>query len=76
VNAELEQLVDRYLVTIPLGERKPVLRQIVHHLTDQVVGIYLMFIVKYPTAISSRLEGADANADIPVTWNAHEWRLK
>ncbi len=76
VNAELEQLVDRYVVSIPLPERKQVLTQVINHLTDQVVGLYLMFIVKYPTAISSRLVNVDANSDIPVSWNAHEWDVK
>jgi peptide/nickel transport system substrate-binding protein len=76
VNAELERLVDRYIITIPLAERKQVLTQVVHHLTDQVVGLYLMFIVKYPTVISHRLVQVDANADIPVSWNAHEWDLR
>jgi peptide/nickel transport system substrate-binding protein len=76
VNSELEALVDRYVVTIPIPERKQVLTQVIHQMTDQVVGMYLMFIVKYPTAISSHLINVDANSDIPVSWNAHEWDLK
>jgi ABC-type transport system substrate-binding protein len=76
VSADLQRLVDRYIVTIPLGERKQVLTQIIQHMTDQVVGIYLTFIVKYPTAIGNRIVKADANSDIPVSWNVHEWDVK
>jgi len=76
VNAELESLADRYVVTIPLGERKQVLTQIVRHLTDQVVNVYLMFIAKTPTAIASRMVNVDGKSDALVSWNAHEWHVK
>jgi len=76
VNAEFETIVDRYVVTIPLAERKQVLTQIVRHLTDQVVNVYLMFIAKTPTAIASRMVNVDGKTDAIVSWNVHEWDVK
>lgn len=75
VNPELESLVDRYAVTIPVAERVQVLTQIVRLMTHQVVGLYLMSIAKTPTAVGSRLVNVDGKAGNAVAWNVHEWDL-
>ena len=76
VNPELESLADRYLVTIPIAERNQVLGQIVQHLTERVIIMYLFF-EQAPTAVANRLVNVSADArQTPVSWNAHEWDVK
>jgi len=76
VNAELEGLLDRFYTTIPEPERNSVLGQIVNHLTDRVIIMYLFWEVN-PTAISNRLVNVTARQfSAPESWNAHEWDLR
>src|SRR2546423_8591465 len=42
-NPELDALLERYFVTIPLRERNVILGQIMHHFTDQVVFMGLFY---------------------------------
>jgi len=58
-NAEYDALMDRYLVTIPLQERMQVLGDIVHHETDQLVYLRLIFDPE-PTMVSNRLKNVPA----------------
>lgn len=72
-NPELEALSDKYLVTIPLGERNQVLGQMIEHLTSRVIIMY-QFYETNPSAVANRLVNVDAKpSGTPVTWNAHEW---
>jgi ABC-type transport system substrate-binding protein len=76
VNAELEGLLDRFYTTIPEQERNDVLGQIVNHLTDRVIIMYLFWEVN-PTALSNRLANVSArHFTAPESWNAHEWDLR
>ena len=75
-NPELEGLVDRFYTTIQEQERNGILGQIVNHLTDRVIIMYLFWEVN-PTAISNRLVNVTArHFSAPETWNAHEWDVK
>jgi hypothetical protein len=78
MNAEFDDLVDRYYVTIPWKERMVVLGDIVHHITDRVVAMGIFYDVT-PTLIASRLvnvkagSGRGTGSDGVQIWNAHEW---
>ncbi len=75
-NPELDLLIDRYYSTVPKPERTRVLAQIVHHLSDQLVVIPLIWRVD-PTMIGNRLLNVGARgADATQAWNAHEWDVK
>jgi len=75
-NPELEGLLDRFYTTIPEQERNTVLRQIVNHLTDRVIIMYLFWEIN-PTVIADRLVNVTArHFTAPESWNAHEWDLR
>jgi peptide/nickel transport system substrate-binding protein len=67
-SAELDALIDRYFLTIPPRERMQVLGEIVHHMTDQLV---IMGVVYDPPLrlVANRVKNVPAG----VPWNAHEW---
>ncbi len=67
-NADLDGLIERYFVTIPTQERTQALKEIVHHMTDQLV---VMGIVYDPPLrlVANRTRNIPAG----VPWNAHEW---
>lgn len=71
VNAELEGLIDRFYVTVPMQERVDVLRSIFRHLTDQVVVMNLYHDVD-ATMVSNRLSNVVAD----YAGNIHEWDVK
>lgn len=70
MNAELDELIDRYYVTIPRGERMQVLAQIVHHLSDHVVPL-LMFYDVTAVAIGARMRNVGTQGNL--VWNAVAW---
>jgi peptide/nickel transport system substrate-binding protein len=74
-NPELDELVDRYFVTIPPADRVAVLMDIVGLMTTQAVHLGLFYDVN-PTAISNRLVNASAVVNQDVSWNIHEWDFK
>ena len=70
VNGELENLVDRYYVTIPMAERLNTLGSIYRILTDQVVPMFLYYNVTV-VMVSNRLR----NVSPDYFGNAHEWDM-
>ena len=68
-NAEFDELIDRYLATIPWGPRMEVLGRIVEHISGQLNYIGVFYDVA-PTLVSRRL--MNVSAPNP-TWNIHEW---
>lgn len=76
-SAELDTLIDRYLVTVPRDERNRVLGQMVQHMTDNVVILGLFFIAE-PALITNRLVNVPSikGAESMHTWNVHEWDLR
>jgi peptide/nickel transport system substrate-binding protein len=67
-NAELDGLIERYFLTIPTRDRMQVLTEIVHHMTDQLV---IMGVVYDPPLrlVANRVKNVPAG----VPSNAHEW---
>jgi peptide/nickel transport system substrate-binding protein len=76
---ELDSLVDKYLVTIPMQERLQVLSQIVRHIS-QNLNIMGIIYNSSPTLISNRLinvsGGGGGGGSANQTWNAHEWDVR
>ncbi|MBM2813228.1 MAG: hypothetical protein HW416_3987, partial [Chloroflexi bacterium] len=71
-NAELDAMIDRYFVTIPWTERMEVLGQIVHHLSDQLVAMGVLYDAQ-PMLIGNRLLNVSAAAQ---SANAIEWDVR
>jgi len=69
VNAEMDGMLERYFVTIGQAERAQIGRQIVQHMTTQVVPLPLFY------DANAVVLGKRLNNVIPaqVGWNAHEW---
>jgi ABC-type transport system substrate-binding protein len=68
-NPEFDAMIDRFITTIPRGERGEILGRIVNHMTRYVtvLGIYWAL---DPTMISNRLSNVSGRNS---TWNAHDW---
>ena len=71
MNPDLDSLIDRYLVTIPWPERMEVGQQIVHHISDQLPIMGLLYNTE-PMLISNRVLNVEARLG---TRNAHTWDL-
>jgi peptide/nickel transport system substrate-binding protein len=71
MNPEFDAMVDRFFATVPRAERVAIVRDIVRHLSDQVVPMGLLYVAE-PSMRSNRLEGVTGGSP----WNAHEWQLK
>jgi peptide/nickel transport system substrate-binding protein len=73
MNPEFDAMLERFYTTIPLRERAEPLREIVQHMTEQLVWMGLYHEVN-PSLIGNRLTGATPRvADGTQAWNAHEW---
>lgn len=72
INPELDALIDRYFITIPWLERMEVLGRIVHHLSDQLVAMGILYDAQ-PMLIANRLLQVTSAGQ---TSNAHEWDVK
>ena len=70
MNAELDALIERYLVTIPRPERMQAAGQIIHHLTDQVIPM-LMFYDITATPVGRRVHGVVTQGN--ELWNVIAW---
>jgi len=69
-NAEYDALMDRFVVTIPFDERMQVLGQIVHHETDQLPTMRLIYDPE-PTMVSNRLK----NVPAATPSNIEKWEV-
>jgi ABC-type transport system substrate-binding protein len=76
-NPEMDSLVERYQVAIPIDERRRLLGQMVHIMTDDVVTIGIFYLIE-PAAISNRIKHTSLvrGENAVFTWNAHEWDLE
>ena len=70
-NPELDGLIDRYFVTIPLAERSQVLQAIFHHITDQVV-VMPVYYDSNPALVGNRL----VNVYPAYYGNSQRWDVK
>jgi peptide/nickel transport system substrate-binding protein len=76
-NAELDALIDQYLVAIRVPDRDQVVANIVRHLTEQVIPLPLIYNPR-PIVMSSRLLHVPMRIgeDSSGVWNAHLWDLR
>jgi peptide/nickel transport system substrate-binding protein len=75
MNSELDELIDRYVTTIPRSERLRVLGQIVHHQTSQLTLLGLF----YPlgaTFSTTRMENVTRGPENTVASNVHLWDIR
>ncbi len=76
MNPEMDALLDRFVSTVPRGERAAILSQIMRRVTDDLIFLG-MFHIANPTLIHDRLSNVTAgSASATAAWNAHEWALK
>jgi peptide/nickel transport system substrate-binding protein len=75
--AEWDSLLDRLFATVPRSDRMAVLREIVHHLSDQLNLMPLVYNA-YPIAVRDRVVNVTAShsAGVSHSWNAHEWDVQ
>jgi peptide/nickel transport system substrate-binding protein len=67
-NPQLDDLIDRYYVTIPTPERAEILGQMYNLITDQVVLLSFFY------EATQRLEANRLrNMSTPLGWNVHQW---
>ncbi len=72
-NPEYDAMWDRYLTTIPMGERMQAARQLVNHIAEQVIILPIFYRME-PTVVSNRLTGAAArHLNSSQAWNAELW---
>lgn len=77
-NPDWDALLDRFFSTIPLRERTPVLGQIVHMMTDQLLVLGIIY-ESDPYLIGNRILKMNpprGNVRSPEAWNAHEWDVR
>ena len=74
-NAELDSLIDRSFVTIPVPERIELLKQISRHATEQAVYLSL-FHTASPVLINNRLQNVTPRTLRSEIWNVHLWDVK
>jgi ABC-type transport system substrate-binding protein len=77
INQEFNDLLERFFVTLPRAERIVVLRQIVSHMTDQLVAMGIFYNL-LSVALNNRVQNVTSGAvmDSNQTWNAHLWDVK
>ena len=69
--------INRYLVTIPMAERMDAGREVIRHLSDQVVVMPVFYDV-VGTMTGNRLVNVPLShaQDQTTTWNAQEWDVR
>ncbi len=71
MNPEFDALIDRFYSTVPWDARMDALREIVHHVSDQVIVMGTFYSTE-ANMRSNRLEGVFPTR----AWAAHEWSVK
>jgi peptide/nickel transport system substrate-binding protein len=74
INPEFDALLDRYFATVPQGERKEVLGEIIHHISDRLTALGLFYDREVSLVGNRLLNVAGApNLDAVQTWNGDLW---
>jgi peptide/nickel transport system substrate-binding protein len=72
---DLDSSLERYISTIPWGERMQALADVVRHMSENLTHMGLVFHVD-PTMVSNRLRNVTYMTDQSTqAWNAYEWDL-
>lgn len=74
VNPELDALIDRFFKTVPKQERIELMKQIIHHQSDNATVITAYHIV-YPALINNRVTGVTPRTGFAQAWNSHLWDI-
>ena len=75
-NPEMDELIDRYVSTIPRAERTQVLGQLMRHHPDQMI-LLTLYHEPEPVFISNRLVNVGGRRGSALqNWNVQEWDLK
>jgi peptide/nickel transport system substrate-binding protein len=75
-SAELDSIINKYVSTIPKSEREPLLGQIVHQYTDQLI-LLTLYHEPEPVLISNRMVNVAGRKGFGIqTWNVWDWDLK
>jgi len=77
-NAELDDAIDRYFVTIPDQQRTRALQTIIRHISDQLPVLNLFYSLQF-TLIADRVENmlpSQSSGAASKTWNSHLWDVK
>ncbi len=70
---EMDVLLERFNSTIPTNPRRELLKQIVHHVTDQVIFLGLFYDVEV-TAIGNRMKNVTGRGEgVTKNWDSHIW---
>jgi len=73
---DLDALLDRYYVTIPLPERRQVVGQIIHQISDQLIMLPLFYGAE-PVVLGNRLSNVGARTSSATQgWNAQDWDVR
>jgi peptide/nickel transport system substrate-binding protein len=76
MDPEMDALVERFQVTVPLPERTQTIAQIVRKVSDEVIWMTTFFDSE-PALISNRLVNVGAKDNgAAQTWNAYEWSTR
>jgi peptide/nickel transport system substrate-binding protein len=76
MNQEYNDLIERYFLTIPKGERLEILRQVLRHQSESLHQMGLFYNVQ-SVAIGKRVQGVTNSgvSGFNQTWNAHLWSI-
>ncbi len=73
---EYDSLYERYLVTIPQIERRGLLRNLVHHIADNLPIMGLYYRVE-PTMVANRVSPVFPRQRTAMqSWNVHQWDVR
>lgn len=76
MNPQLDALIERHRLTIPMPERVNVTREIVHHMTEQLSNMGLFYDVE-PMMVTNRLLNAVVGPQQGLALQrVHEWDLR
>ena len=80
MSSELDALLERYTITIPMAARTQVLDQIIQHVSDQLVALPLFYGAE-PAVIANRLINVGprpiaASGNGNPAWNANLWDVR
>jgi ABC-type transport system substrate-binding protein len=73
MNSEVDALIDRFYSTVDLSARTPILGQLMHIVSDQVVFMGLFYVAN-ATLIDNRLANVRAASEYATqVWNVQDW---
>jgi ABC-type transport system substrate-binding protein len=72
VNAEFDDLIDRFVATVPWQERMQVLRQVVHHMTENLTHMGLFYDMEF---LFMKKQLQNVGAMDTELWDVHKWDL-